>query len=356
MQRIPVSSYNEWDPLEEVIVGSLDGAAIPPWHVALKGAVPASIWPLLQEYGGMRYPAREIEPAKKNLEEFISLLRAEGVTVRRPDTIDCARKYTTLDWSSSGFCTASPRDVLLVIGDEIIEANMTWRSRYFEIYAYRSLIKEYFEKGARWTVAPKARLKDELYDDAYEVPRQGEDFRYVINESEPTFDAADFVRCGRDIFVQRSNTTNYSAIEWLRKHLGTAYSIHEIISRSPQPMHIDTTFVPLAPGKVLVNPEFLDKAQLPAVLKHWDILEAPQPVPSLGRAAQMSSTWLSMNLLNLDEQRIIVESRQEPLIKALKDWGFKPILCNFEAYYGFGASFHCATADIRRRGQLQSYF
>ena len=26
----PVSSWNEWDPLEEIIVGRLDGAVIPP--------------------------------------------------------------------------------------------------------------------------------------------------------------------------------------------------------------------------------------------------------------------------------------------------------------------------------------
>src|SRR5688572_22368486 len=146
---IPVSSYNEWDPLEEVIVGSLDGATLPRWHVALKGGVPAALWPVLQQYGGMPFPPEEVEPAKANLEEFIGLLHAEGVTVRRPDFIDFRKKYLTLDWSSTGFCTASPRDILLVIGNEIIEANMTWRSRYFEVYAYRKLLKEYFEKGAK---------------------------------------------------------------------------------------------------------------------------------------------------------------------------------------------------------------
>src|SRR5262249_50850231 len=151
--------------------------------------------------------------------------------------------------------------------NEIIEANMTWRSRYFEVYAYRALIQEYFQHGAKWTAAPKARLQDALYDYAYDVPAPGEAVRYVITEAEPTFDAADFVRCGRDIFVQRSNTTNYGGIAWLRRHLGEAYTIHEITSRCRQPMHIDTTFMPLAPGKVLVNPEFLDVQTLPAILK-----------------------------------------------------------------------------------------
>ena len=55
------------------------------------------------------------------------------------------------------------------------------------------------------------------------------------------------------------------ALNGVRRHLGAAYSVHEIVSRCPQPMHIDTTFVPLAPGKALVNPEFLDKEQLPGV-------------------------------------------------------------------------------------------
>ena len=57
-----------------------------------------------------------------------------------------------------------PRDVLLVVGEEIIEAPMCWRSRFFEYRAYRDLMKEYFHAGATWTVAPKALMDDALYD------------------------------------------------------------------------------------------------------------------------------------------------------------------------------------------------
>jgi glycine amidinotransferase len=63
-----------------------------------------------------------------------------------------------------------------------------------------------------------------------------------------------------------------------------------------------------------------------------------------------------MNLLTLDEERVIVEKQDEAMINLLKDWGFKPILCNFRNFNTFGGSFHCATLDIRRRGTLQSYF
>lgn len=59
---------------------------------------------------------------------------------------------------------AMPRDILLVVGNEIIEAPMAWRARFFEYRAYRPLIKEYFRKGAKWTTAPKPTMADDLYD------------------------------------------------------------------------------------------------------------------------------------------------------------------------------------------------
>lgn len=65
---------------------------------------------------------------------------------------------------STGMYAAMPRDILLVVGNEIIEAPMAWRSRFFEYRAYRPLIKEYFRKGAKWTTGPKPTMADELYD------------------------------------------------------------------------------------------------------------------------------------------------------------------------------------------------
>lgn len=57
-----------------------------------------------------------------------------------------------------------PRDILIVVGNEIIEAPMAWRARFFEYRAYRSIIKDYFHRGAKWTAAPKPTMADELYD------------------------------------------------------------------------------------------------------------------------------------------------------------------------------------------------
>jgi glycine amidinotransferase len=353
----PVMSHNEWDPLEEVIVGRLEGATIPSNHITATFNVPKLTARLYRLVAGRHYPKWMVRLAQRELDGFIALLEGEGVRVRRPEPIDFARTYRTRQWRSRGFCTACPRDGLLVIGDEIIETPMCWRSRHFEGDAYRPLFKEYFAAGARWTAAPRPELPDALYDQAYRVPAPGEPMRYVVNEFEPVFDAADFVRCGRDLFVTRSNVTNRSGIEWLRRHLGARYRIHEIPSLCRQPMHIDSTFMPLAPGRVLVNPDYCDIERLPRALKGWDILVAPRPDPLSGIMSRISmcSPWTSINVLMLDPRRVVVDASQPTLIRALKNWGFEPLPLPFLSYGPFGGSFHCATLDIRRRGTLQSY-
>lgn len=243
-----------------------------------------------------------------------------------------------------------------MIGNEIIETPMAWRTRYFETHAYRPLLKEYFARGARWTAAPRPQLLDALYERDYAVPPPGQSMRYVVNEHEPVFDAADFVRCGRDLFVTRSNVTNESGITWLRRHLGSRYRVHVVESRCREPMHIDTTLMPLAPGKVLINPEYIDPDRLPAVFRSWDVLVAPEPNALPRNSASMCSRWIAMNVLMLDPQRVLVERTQTSMIDALERWGFDPIPCAFMRYAPFGGSFHCATLDVRRRGPLESYF
>ncbi len=94
--------------------------------------------------------------------------------------------------------------------------------------------------------------------------------RFMVTEFEPVFDAADFVRCGRDIFGQQSHVTNRMGIMWLQRHLGDGYRVHELQSLYAQTIHIDSTFMPVAPGKVLVNPKFLDVNKLPPILKKRD--------------------------------------------------------------------------------------
>ncbi|CAL9354919.1 Inosamine-phosphate amidinotransferase 1 [Streptomyces sp. enrichment culture] len=350
----PVWSHTEWDPLEEVIVGIVDEAHFPPWHAALPPVLPTDQHDTFRRNAGRPFPAEAVAAANKELDEFVHILESEGVTVRRPEPIPQNVPYRTLDWSSTGMYAAMPRDVLLVVGDEIIECPTAWRSRYFETLAYRPLLKEYFRGGAKWSAGPKPELKDEQFDATWVDPGEDGPRRLVVTEFEPTFDAADFTRCGRDIIAQLSNVTNAFGIEWLSRHLGDDYRIHVLEFDDAHPMHIDATLVPMAPGKVLINPERV--RQVPDLFRGWDVITAPKPVIPDSHTLYMTSKWINMNILMLDEERVVVERQDEPMISLMKKHGFKPIPCDFRNFNSFGGSFHCATLDVRRRGALRSYF
>jgi len=182
---------------------------------------------------------------------------------------------------------------------------------------------------------------------------RGEPARLIVTEFEPTFDAADFLRCGRDIIAQKSNVTNEFGIEWLRRHLGGEYRVRVLEFNDAHPMHIDATLSLLAPGKLLVNPERV--VNVPKMFRKWDILPAPAPALPDSHPLYMTSKWINMNIIMLDEKRVIVEARDDPMISALKGWGFDPIPCGFRNFNSLGGSFHCATVDVRRAGTLESY-
>jgi glycine amidinotransferase len=349
----PVSSYNEWDPLEEVIVGIVDDASFPGWHLSLPPVLPRHQVATFRRNAGTPFPAELVAAAARELDAFVRLLEGEGIVVRRPEPVPQRRTYRTLDWASTGMYAAMPRDALLVVGNEIIECPMAWRSRYYESLAYRPLLKRYFRDGARWSAAPRPELTDEQFDPDWTEPGAGEPARLVVTEFEPTFDAADFVRCGRDIIGQKSNVTNEFGIDWLRRHLGD-YRVHVFEFDDAHPMHIDATLMPVAPGKLLVNPARVPK--VPRLFKGWDVMQAPPPVLPDSHPLYMTSKWINMNILMLDQQRVVVERQDEPMAEALRRFGLTPIPCDFRHFNSFGGSFHCATLDVRRRGTLESYF
>jgi glycine amidinotransferase len=69
-----VNSWNEWDPLEEVIVGRLDGAVVPPFHVSVTYNRPHSTSWLHRCVAGRRYPQWMVRRAQTKLDGFVRLL------------------------------------------------------------------------------------------------------------------------------------------------------------------------------------------------------------------------------------------------------------------------------------------
>jgi len=356
-ESFTVCSWNEWDPLREVIVGTARGAAEPAYEPAfspyLRAGDPG------RAFGGSRIIAELVDEAERQLDAFAQLLADRGIIVRRPDPVDHAVAVKTPDWKAPyGHANACPRDLLLVIGDEIIEAPMAQRARFFEYRAYRALLAEYFRAGARWTAVPKPLMSDALYADDVRDGSDPYDFgsRPLLTEVEPVFDAASFVRFGRDIFWQPDLVSNQLGAEWLQRHLGPEFRVRRIGFRERLPSHIGTTLVPVRPGIVLVNPArpCTDDSLELFTANGWRVIEAP--LSQNGAASRDVSSWISMNILMLDEHTAVVERREKPMIALLESLGCEVIPCAFDSVYPFGGSFHCCTTDIRRAGTLQSYF
>jgi glycine amidinotransferase len=353
-----VNSYNGWDQLEEVIVGSVAGAVQPGYEPAFNAYYPD---PATRHGTAARRQEAEIVTAEEQLNGLAAALVAEGVVVRRPRPRDHFVPVQTPDFAVAGQnCSACPRDVLLVIGNEIIEAPMAMRARYFEYLSYRELVKEFFERGGRWTTAPKPSMADRLYATDYSTLEEDfdADEHPALTEFEPCFDAASFVRLGRDIFYQPDIVTNDFGARWLSRHLGPEYRVHRARFKDYIPQHIDATMVPLRPGIMLSNPArpALDDTFELFKSNGWEVVDAPQPSAGTGLGQNVVSKWISMNILNVNEETIICEERQEPMIRFLEDLGFRVIALPFQAVYSFGGSFHCCTVDIRRAGGLKSYF
>ena len=87
----------------------------------------------------------------------------------RPIPIDFNQKTSTPDWEAKNYCCMPPRDVLLTVGNEILEAIPSYRCRWFEYLCYRPLLKDYYNQdpNMRHEAAPKPRLTDADYRKDY---------------------------------------------------------------------------------------------------------------------------------------------------------------------------------------------
>jgi scyllo-inosamine-4-phosphate amidinotransferase 1 len=340
-----VSVHNEWDPLEEVIVGSALGARIPSRDLSLhaieyRGEPRDSI-----ESGP--FPPSVIAETEAVLDELGEVLASFGVKVHRPQRTDPAGIISTPDWSTTGFYNYCPRDILLTVGDTVIEAPMPLRSRSRECLAYTRLRVACIESGTTWIAAPPPRLLDEMYDlDNCE--------QLALTNREPVFDAANLLRIGRDIVYLVSAGANELGATWLQAVLGDAYRVH-CCHNLYHETHIDTTIMPLRPGLVLLNRKRVRQNNMPTVFRDWEHLWCPELVDIGSTGRPISSTSIGMNLLMVNPELAIVERDQPALISALESKGIEVHPMHMPHARTMGGAFHCVTLDLRRRGELESY-
>ncbi|MBA4782042.1 MAG: serine/threonine protein kinase [Rhizobiales bacterium] len=364
--KTKVQSWTEWDPLKHVIVGRADGCCIPAPEPALDAKVPEDSD--MRGQHGPR-PQETVDRANELLDNFAAMLEKRGIRVDRPTPLDFNQPIATPDWKAeSMFGCMPPRDVLLTVGPEMLEATMSYRCRFFEYLCYRPLLQRYFEEDPemRHESAPKPRLSDADYRKDYLSEKIGVEKRlewtekkfFVTTEEEPLFDAADVLRFGRDLVVQHGFTTNLKGIDWLRRHFPD-HRVHAVnFPGDPYPIHIDASFTPIRPGLIINNPERRLPQEQRAMFERndWEIVDAARPAHNTPPPLCYSSVWLSMNVLVLDPKTVCVEETEVHQMDQLDKLGVEVVPVKLRDAYAFGGGLHCCTADVYREGSCVDYF
>ena len=149
-----VNSWNEWDLLKRVVVGSAEGANWPANEPGVHNN---------GDYGGFGYgywgmwPQDQVDEACTQQDEFANILRKRGVTVDRVvvhPSMKAGLGVSTPDWSHPNHRTAAnPGDLSKIIGKENIDATGTLRQRYYEYLYMRPLFEQYYKEDPEflWT-------------------------------------------------------------------------------------------------------------------------------------------------------------------------------------------------------------
>ena len=329
---IKLKSNNGWDPLKSIIVGDASGARIPPLSRSMRNFMFANL-----EFHQIRelcapwvYSTKVIDESQEDLEILADTLTKESITVYRPEK----KNY--------GWMNYCPRDIFLVLDDIILETPNVMSIREYESLAYRHILNKL---DGRWLKAPVPQYLEESFDFSdLSVP--------TLMNAEIMFDAPNVVRMGKTLLYQISNSGNLKGLKWLQQSF-PEYRIHPASQYSGA--HFDSTVVPLRPGLVLLNGLRCTENNYPLIFKNWDKIFFTDIVSTDTDNNGISSNSIGLNLLSLNENTVIVDKNQKPLIKILKQHGINSIPLELRHARTLGGGFHCVTLDLHREGKLEQY-
>lgn len=336
-----ISSHNEWGKLKSIVVGTATGANWPTmdptfainWETTLFKEVPHPKGPVAQHV---------IDEANEDLEELVKVLRSAGVEVYRPQDNNYAARVGNTVWSSDQMYGYCPRDTHLIVGENVIEAPMSYRSRQMEADILSGVRQNAIHSGANWIAAPRPMLPVGTH---YVTAND----KVGLLENEPIFDAANCLRLNNDILYLKSCTGNTKGADWLQRFLGKDYKVH-VLDDIYAYAHIDSTIAPIHEGLVVLNRSRIRLENIPEIFaqQKWDVVWFEDPVPISFYQYPYASAWIGMNLLMLDPKTAIVDKHQTHLIKSLEKRKIEVWALELRHARTLGGGFHCVTLDLHR--------
>lgn len=366
-----VNSHNEWDTLQEVILGNVFNESKMNIDLSFKLFFHDNI--IGQDLLGCKYdknvPIKKqyIEEMKEDLELFNNILKDFGVIVHRPKKLSTVEVTKTPYWKSTNFHALNVRDNCIIIGDDIIESSPNVRFRYFENDLMKHIFHKCFLNGSKWSTSPKPMILDSSFDLSYIENTAIDSSWFEKIKSAPPhemsigheimWDGANCMRFGDTILFNVSTDNHRLGAKWLQKHLGTKY---KVVTTEICDSHIDSSIVPLRPGLLLVDWNYFDIKKLPSMFKGWDIVEAPKTESHKEYEHDdyiLASDSIDINVLSLDQNTIVCHDEYRKILqKKLKPYDINCIPCQFRHSRIMSGSFHCTTLDLRRKSKLENYF
>ena len=300
-----IHSFNEWDRLKEVVVGTATGAHWPTTDSNFRAQETTSSW---QETSLPRGPVPDwiIEETNEDLEQLVDVLQKANVRVYRPCDLDFAGR--------DGMYNYCPRDRLLVAGTVIVDTAMQFPCRDMEIEALNFVTDN---------------------NVSIKMPRDG-----------MTLDAANICRLGNTWLYLESASGNRAAAVWLQAQFPDIYIE---LCNFYAGVHIDSTVAALREGLVVLNASRVNEKNCPQAFNGWKKIWVDDCVPQGFYQYPYASKWIGMNMLSIDSDTVIVDAAQRQLIRQIEKAGITVIPLTLRHSRTLGGGFHCVTLDTWRQ-------
>ena len=331
---------NEWDQLEEIIVGTALNSTIPFPNKSLMSCFYTDYDKDYITTVSGSFPKWLIEEQEEDLQRLSNTLENLGIKVHRP---------IILEHDPINMHYHCPRDLTLIIGNTIIETPTPMFNRQNETKAYKHVFNYLNKhKGYTWIKAPQASFEP----DNYLYTGDMEDIKGIpsLANKEIMFEAANCIRINDDILYQVSNTGNELGGLWLQEILGSKYKVH-ISKNLYSYAHLDSTIIPLREGLVLYNASRVREDNEPELFKSWDKIwiDEIETSPAIDGIPWGASEWIGLNLLSVNPNLAIVDGKQKQLIKKLNANKIDTIPLTLRHDRTISGGFHCVTLDVIRK-------
>lgn len=319
-----INCYNTFDPLKEMILGDVD-------HSVIKNCDPSQRERLSHIF----------DRTKQELNEMQKVFEELGIKVYRPTPVPNDFIKTPY-WSSKGIkIPLTPRDVILTLGNTVIETASWQKERIFETYYYRDILSK---SGSPWISMPVPRHDYSTID--YDI----------IPDQDPILDAPAVLKYGKDLFVSAGGSHNQKGVDWLH-NVFPEYRIHQL--EQPFKGHLDSHITILRPGLLMT---YHPTEQLPDFFKDWQVIHVnPAKDRTISDNQRLidekiqdddfGNTVLAVNTLSIDRNKVVMVEHykgNEHLMEQLAQHDIEVIFVKMTYSHFFNQGLTCITNDLNR--------